>query len=127
MGYELKLRVGRIGNASTIKRKTSFFNDITIDLSDCGKSNIAKLAEESFKKDACHKVYWYEGNETITEDMYGAEPSLVPLAKIIKALKKDIKTDDYRRFKWALATLEAVDKLDDGKPCKEFNAIFEGH
>jgi len=130
MGYELKIKIGRVGNTRPIPRKenrTSFLADITIDLACCGDSNIAKIAEESFRADAYPKMFWYEGDERITEDACGSEPSLVPLEKIIEALKKDIKKEDYRRFRWALATLESVAQLDNGNPMKEFNAIFIGH
>jgi len=125
MGYELKLKIGTLGKAFLKNEKPCFFTEITIDLCDCGKSNIAKLAQDSFSAKALPKVRWYEGNETITEDVCGDKPSPVPLAEIIKALKQDIKTDDYRRYKWALATLEAVVKHDHWQ--NEFTAIFEGH
>jgi hypothetical protein len=131
MGYELTIKIGRIGNPrpiSSTENRTTFLTDITIDLACCGEdSNITKLAEQSFSVYAQPKIQYFKGDEAINEDSYGSAPSLVPLEKVIEALKKDIKKEDYRRFRWALATLEAVDKLDDGKPCKEFNAIFEGH
>jgi hypothetical protein len=130
MGYELKLKIGTYGK--TLFRpsdKPCFFTDITIDLSCCGDSNIGRLAQESFSKEALPKMRWYEGNNTITEDIHGSEPSPVPLAKIIKALKQDIKVDNYRRFRWALATIEAVEKHDKKGSIRynEFTAIFEGH
>jgi len=130
MGYELKIKIGRVGNPRPISRKenrTSFLADITIDLACCGDSNIAKIAEQSFSVYAQPKIQYYEGDHTITEDACGSKPSLVPLEKIIEALKKDIKKEDYRRFRWALATLESVSSLDNGNPMKEFGAIFIGH
>lgn len=131
MGYELKIKIGRVGNPRPISRKenrTTFLTDITIDLVCCGEdSNITKLAEQSFSVYAQPKVQYFKGDEAINEDSYGSVPSLVPLDKVIEALKKDIKKEDYRRFRWALATLESVAKTDNGNPMKEFSAIFVGH
>jgi len=127
MGYELKLKVGRVNKALITSEKFTFFCDITINLSCCGESNISKVAHDSLSAEALPKVEWYEGNNYITEDSYGAKPSPVPLAKIIEALKKDTAQDNYRRFQWALATLEAVDRIDSNEGAKEFSAIFEGY
>jgi len=127
MGYELKLKVGRASKPLIASEKFNFLCDITINLSCCGDSNINNVAQDSFSDEALPKVEWYEGDKTITEDGYGKKPSPVLLAKIIEALKKDTAQDNYRRFQWALATLEAVDRIDSNEEAKEFSAIFEGY
>jgi len=41
---------------------------------------------------------------------------------VVEALKKDAKDDDYRRFKWALALLEAM--KDDSE---RLSVLLYGH
>lgn len=46
----------------------------------------------------------------ITEDYYGKPIGLIPIDEFVAALKEDIELEAYRRFKWALALIEAIQK-----------------
>ena len=137
MGYELHLKVGRIceGVRDLTKKEKWFRDDCVIDLSKCGDSNVGRLASKHLLQKGKPLVYWYEGNDDTaqTEDPYGYKPTPIPTEEVIEALRKDVLVLDYgdndrpyRRFEWALALLEAIDKRDNGKK-KEFCVIFNGH
>jgi len=105
----------------TGKKETYFFVMATVDLCKCGyDSNVHKL--DGVNKDESHQWYWYERNDRIIEDCYGAKMKPVPLIDLIEALKLDIASDEYRRFKWALALLESMN--DDNE---DITALLYGH
>ena len=111
-----------------------FFEVANVDLCKIYDSETSKVATASFRKKAPQVVIkWFRGNDDEETDSYGDYPTPVPLSKVIKALKKDCKnleysdsTLPYRRFEWALALLEAIDKRDESKN-KEFVVLFYGH
>ena len=129
MGYELKMRVGRL---SQFAEEKHFLEDCVINLCKCHPSKISDVAEQGLKK-AKPVLVWYEGDEKKTEDAYGSKPRPIPVQRVIDALRQDLKVLDfgnndqpYRRFEWALSLLEAIEKRDNGKE-KEFCVIFEGY
>jgi len=137
MGYELYMKVGQVHGTDILKNKKGqlwFSEECVIDLSKCGESNVGRLAGNYMISSKGEPfLYWYENDKEVTEDSYGSKPTPIPTKEVIKALRKDVKVLDhgnndrpYRRFEWALALLEAIDKRDNGKK-KEFCVIFNGH
>jgi hypothetical protein len=135
MGYELYMKVGNVHQSDILKNEKGqrwFSEECVIDLSKCGESNVGKLAGDYMTKGKA-LLYWFEDDKRVTEDSYGGKPTPIPTREVIEALRKDVKVLDhgdndrpYRRFEWALALLEAIDKRDNGKK-KEFCVIFNGH
>jgi len=135
MGYELYMKVGNVHQSDILKNEKGqrwFSEECVIDLSKCGESNVGKLAGDYMTKGKA-LLYWYENDKEVTEDACGGKPTPIPTREVIEALCKDVKVLDhgnndrpYRRFEWALALLEAIDKRDNGKK-KEFCVIFNGH
>lgn len=121
MGYETKLLVGKVCKGIDEAGAVFFMIYAQVDLSKTGSySHVSKLA-------AHHKgnptVYWYfDGNTRETEDGYGDKPIPLPIGTVLEALQKDVKTDDYRRFKWAMALLEA---MKDDK--EQLSVLLYGH
>lgn len=135
MGYELYMKVGNVHESDILKNEKGQFwfgEECVIDLSKCGESNVGRLAGECMTKGKA-LLYWYENEKEVTEDACGGKPTPISTREVIEALRKDVKVLDhgdndlpYRRFEWALALLEAIDKRDNGKK-KEFCVIFNGH
>ena len=135
MGYELYMKVGKVPETDILKNKEGqrwFSEECVIDLAKCGESNVGRLAGDYMTKGKA-LLYWYENDKEVTEDFCGDKPTPIPTKKVIEALRKDVKVLDYgdndrpyRRFEWALALLEAIEKRDNGKK-KEFCVIFYGH
>lgn len=139
MGYELYMKVGKVPEIDILKNKEGqlwFEEEIVIDLCKCGDSNVGRLAIKHLLRKK-PLLYWYENesDKEVTEDSYGDKPTPIPTKEVIEALRKDVLVLDlvygdndrpYRRFEWALALLEAIDKRDNGKK-KEFCVIFNGH
>jgi hypothetical protein len=44
----------------------------------------------------------------ITKDPYGSYLGMFDVDEVIEALEEELKTDDYRRFKWALTLLKTI-------------------
>jgi len=134
MGYELKLKVGTFHPQPTDNKGRSFFSDeCEIDLACCGESNIGTLARQHMIRKGKPVLFYYEGHVKKSEDSYGDKPTPIPTSLVIEALRKDAKVLDhgendrpYRRFEWALALLESIEKRDN-RERKEFSVIFVGH
>ncbi|MCK5020052.1 MAG: hypothetical protein KAS32_23565 [Candidatus Peribacteraceae bacterium] len=112
------------GNILYTGRKETWFQIVaTIDLCKCG-DNSAIRDIDCVNKDESHHWFWFEndGNTQTTEDRYGDKLKPVPINVVIQALKQDVKTDNYRRFKWALALLESM--IDDKE---KLSVLFNGH
>lgn len=122
MGYETKLMVGVKREKFSCDTETYFDIYAEIDLCKCGYSSAINCVRKHAKK---KKVFWYgsDGNERVTEDRYGEYPTPVAIKTVIKALKKDCKKDEYRRFKWALALLEEMNKEE----IEKLSVLFFGH
>jgi hypothetical protein len=115
MGYETQLLVG-IDTGQLYNEGTFFMLYATIDMCKMGDSALFNLPWLN-KTPEKERWYWYpptgDGNTVAAyEDRYGDIPQPIPIADVIAALEKDIETSEYRRFKWALDMLKA---LDDGK------------
>lgn len=137
MGYELYMKVGKAPETDFLRSKkgqSCFSEECVIDLCKCGgDSNVGKLAGDYMISKGKALLYWFENDKMVTEDAYGDKPTPIPTKEVIEALRKDVLVLDYgdndrpyRRFEWALALLEAIDKRDNGKK-KEFCVIFNGH
>ena len=150
MGYETKLIIGQSGHTDkecargdliiedgeayrpylkdengrlieTGTDETYFSVYAIIDLCKCGSdSEISKI--DCWNKDDSRFWYWYDGGEKRVEDHYGDKPKPVPIKTVIAALEKDLKNDDYRRFKWALSLLRG---MADEK--ESITVLFFGH
>jgi len=135
MGYELYMKVGNVHQSDILKNEKGqlwFSEECVIDLSKCGESNVGKLAGDYMTKGKA-LLYWYENEKEMTEDACGGKPTPIPTKEVIEALRKDVKVLDhgendrpYRRFEWALALLESIEKRDN-RERKEFSVIFVGH
>lgn len=95
----------------------------------------AHLLKLDWKNKEADSVVWYfyeDGNTTVKEDGYGDSPKPVPVAAVIAALEKDFEESKedypdsadeqgggYRRFRWALGFLKAMD--DDAE------VLLHGH
>lgn len=139
MGYETRLFIGRSGHASdelhqdyliisdgeaycpyskddkgnTIPtgRKGIYFAVMAmIDLCKCGyDSEISKIDWKNKERESSF-WYFYYGSEEIKEDRYGDTPKPINIKTVLVALRKDSEREDYRRFKWAIALLESMEK-----------------
>lgn len=98
------------GKAVMTKNNATYFMVYaTIDLGKCGfDSHISKI--DHVNQDKSNYLYFYGdgGNQQIKEDLYGSYLKAIPIQEVIDALRKDVKKDDYSRFKWALALLESM-------------------
>lgn len=150
MGYETKLVIGEEGFTSdeikrgelviedgeayrqyikdeydnfvrTGKKETYFSVIATIDLCKCGYDSA--ISEIDFKNnDESHFWYYYDGNEKTVNDCYGDKSKPVSIGEVVKALEKDVKNSDYRRFKWALDMLKSMESSDPS-----LKVMFYGH
>lgn len=78
-------------------------------------SNIFNLQSVDGKQ----PVFFYgtDGNTPITKDSYGTRLVAYKPADVLKALKKDAKADDYRRFLIAVDFLASLIKNFGGDEC----------
>ena len=114
MGYETKLIIG----TTTLNegRDNYFMKYAEVDLCKIGfTSKINELG--MFNTDETTSWYFYStsGEHRITEDCYGSRFNPLPIHEYITKLKEDVENSDYRRFKWALALLEAMDTDSEPK------------
>ncbi len=123
MGYEIKLKIGKLLNLPGFENELMEY--ASLDLCKPGPGAVMDLARRKprIKKEA---VAYYEdsGDERQTEDSYGDAHPAIPLAEMVKALKKDNAQDPYRRFTWALALLESMQATGDDK---EVVCVTHGH
>lgn len=114
MGYEVKVLVGKSTNFLQRKEKTNWFQIMgMVDLCKPGHdSGISKLCQSIELDKVAQKVYLYapmgDGDTTVGEDCYGVKLKTIPLEIVLDALYADQENDTYRRFKWAIALLEAM-------------------
>jgi hypothetical protein len=69
-------------------------------------------------------IWGTSGDEKITEDLYGDPLPAIPLDHFFLALKEELKTDNYRRFKLAKALLDEF--LNSGN-WKDIYVVPFGH
>ena len=142
MGYEVKIIIGCLGTSGkkaareeapvidcdtlyypylrgedggvvyTNTIETYFMSYAEIDLCKIGDAEIGKVLTVN-KGDS--EIYWYgaDGNTRIHSDCYDDKPNVASVADCIKALEVDVKNDDYRQFKWALALLKSMKGEND--------------
>ena len=106
MGYETKLI---IGSTTFNEGEANYFMKYAeIDLCKIGfTSKITEL--DMFNTDETTSWYFYTNDDKrVTEDDYGCRIKPLPLHDFIIKLREDAENSDYRRFKWALALLEAM-------------------
>jgi len=110
------------GNYLLTGRKRTWFQIYaTLDLCKCGgESSVSKIEIEN--KDELHFWYWYSGSDDTSEDCYGTKLKPVPIKEVVDALREDVKESEYRRFKWALALLEAMQDDSEG-----LSVLLYGH
>lgn len=114
MGYEVKVLVGKSTNFLQREEKTNWFQIMgMVDLCKPGHgSGISKLCQSIELDKVAQKVYLYapmgDGDTTVEEDCYGVKLKTIPLEIVLDALYADQENDPYRRFKWAIALLEAM-------------------
>lgn len=113
----------------TGRREKYFMVMAMIDLCKLGYQDDAlnKLIAQSFEMGKTNKDklfhYFYDGNEQVTEDCYGATFWPVPVRYVLDAMKTvQDKDDPYRRLTWAIALLEAM--KDDSE---QLEVLFYGH
>lgn len=79
----------------------------------CCPGNDSELLKLDWKNKEAKSVCWFfyhtDGNLEVRKDRYGDIAKPVPVADVIAALEKDYEAEEYRRFKWALGFLKAVD------------------
>lgn len=80
------------------------------------------LALDSRSQPTGHYIYRDGGNTILAQDHYGKLLREASLHDTIEALKSDCASDDYRRYKAALAVLEAF-KED----FRDVKVLFFGH
>lgn len=113
MGYETQLIVGKDTGNSYSDGGIYFMVHAHVDMCKMGDSALFNLPWVN-KTPEKEKWYFYspmgDGDTIVTEDRYGDMPRPVPIADVINTLREDVTKSDYRRFKWALALLEAMEK-----------------
>ncbi len=129
MGYETQLLVGCDTNQNLGDDGTFFFMvEATVDMRKMGNSELFNLP---WVNHTPKEKSWYfyapagDGDTTITKDRYGEYLQPVPIADAITALEKDVETTDYRRFKWALALLKAMQA--DSTENENLSVLLWGH
>jgi len=114
MGYEVNVIIGKAdvdGN-----EKESYFHTIAmydlskVDLSVLQTSIKGKGAKFLSRTDIIErtKVYWYEGDNKITEDKYGEGLIAFDPNLLLETLIEKRKTDGYRRYPPLIALLESM-------------------
>lgn len=123
MGYETRLIVGKTSSIGTGNKTRWFQKMVVIDLCVLGHpSNLLQLDWKN--KNERPLVYWYldDGNTKVTEDSYEDMPKPLPIKAVCDAVTKDIANSDYRRLKWALGLLEAMEDDPEG-----LEVLITGH
>ena len=151
MGYELKINIGTLGKVQkkalididgnyvkneedrfiyTDNNECWFYVFATVDLCKIYDSATYALAMKYQKSRKLIgegndvEYYYYDNNSSaIIEDACGSKWNPVPLKDVVKALRKDVKTDEYRRFKWAYELCKSMLKTDG----EEKFVMFYGH
>ena len=75
------------------------------------QGNLSLLIKEYQKKNKDNNhIYFFcpDGNTQFSTDAYGKKLVAIPLDEVVTAVEKDIQKDDYRRYKWFKALLEAL-------------------
>ncbi len=111
MGYETQLLVGCDTNQNLSDGTFFFMVEATVDMRKMGNSELFNLP---WVNHTPKEKSWYfyapcgDGDTPITKDCYDQYFKPIPIADAITALEKDVKKFDYRRLKWALALLKAM-------------------
>ena len=116
----------------TGRMEYSFLTAAVMDLCKCGDGPLDKLRARCKNKNEKIVYKWCEGGNTqVSEDGYGDRYKPVSLSLVIKALKEQIALEGknpYRRFAWALAMCEAIEKTQENhKGARQFTVLFEGY
>lgn len=126
MGYETYLIIG--SESDYVSEKKKYFSaEVTIDLCKLGNSAIDNLPRINKTPEVFEWKFFAmcgDGNTPVLNDGYDIKLQPVPLSDVITAIKQDMLNTDYRRLKWALSTLEAIEK--DSRP-NEFSVLIYGH
>jgi len=123
MGYETRLIVGKSRTLLSQDKAAWFEKMAVIDL--CvlpSPSDILQLDWKNKNKEPL--VCWYldDGNTQVTEDSYGDMPKPLPIEQVSYAVMKDMASSEYRRLKWALGLLEAMEDDPEG-----LEVLITGH
>jgi len=119
MGYEVMMSIGRVHDENFYETEESkghryFRIDATVDLCKPGYDSSFLMAMEQARENAPEQkpVYLYapmgDGDTQVVKDRYDAKLFPIPIQDALDALRKDEERDPYRRFKWAVALLEAM-------------------
>ena len=107
MGYETKLI---IGITTFNEGKDNYFMKYAeVDLCKVAWFNDLNDLETHNLEEGTSWYFYSEDDNVINEDDYGRKLTPLPLMYYITKLKESMEHSDYRRFKWALALLEAMD------------------
>jgi hypothetical protein len=126
-GYEWKKDENGIP-LTTGRQEIFFMTMAEINLCKIGSGHLSVLVDSTHKMgDKDSKNAWYiygttDGNKSAKEDKYGDKLYPVPISDVLDALKADHASDNYRRFRWAIALLESM--KDDPE---KLEVIFWGH
>jgi len=121
------------GNYITTGRKQSWFQIMAqVDLCRLGyqddplNSFINSWHERAIELKDREVTYFYglgDGDKKITEDGYGTPIIAAPIKGCLEAMKQSHNpSDPYRRFEWALALLESMEKDPEA-----LEVVFYGH
>jgi len=107
MGYESKFYIIEKTNQQSAGR---FWGQVIgmVDLCKIGTSATWSLINNSPDTDCF--IYGSDGNTKILTDCYGDNLKEIEFPAMIKALKKDMLTNEYRRFPILLGFLESFKK-----------------
>lgn len=109
----------------TGRKQKVFLSIAEIKLRKPGPGALVNLYDENKKLVKKNIVYkWIADGDTLEEeDCYGNKKVPVSIPKVIKALKKDNKPENYCRFDWALALLTSIEKTSPG----QYSVIIYGY
>ena len=128
MGNETQLIIGEDTGQYYPATGTFFMDAALIDMYKMGNSSILELPRKNDTPDK-KRWSWYaptgDGDTPVMEDRYGDIPQPVPIGDVIESLKTDVATGaGYRRFKWALALLQAMEATQGDR---EFKVLVYGY
>ena len=136
MGYEIKLIIGKLSDKSFLEivrvdlskighgpldKLISFAKDKTISpefndwkfLNDIKGSHLGldpKSADLFGLGMDYTDVEIWEGDESVSKDLYGDPLPAIPILQVLSAIKEELKEDQYRRFLLAKSILEEMTK-----------------
>lgn len=115
MGYETKLYLADISAYNLPSENGLKYASIVgmVDLCKTGDGPFEQLRNSSVSK--VPSVYFYNNSdEKITHDLYGSPIVVMDANEVLKALQKDNRKQNYRRFDLAIGLLKAAIKSYPG-------------